>query len=248
MPRIRIPQSQTNKISDSFLMTKRIHLTRQFEVFNTLVNIEQAHIYHLQNDKEFIGEIYEQDTFGKHIYRQFTRLTRPFELNMHVNSSHYRIHRPFSFINSRVTVSNNSADIGKVHSHWHIIRRRYDLFQLEDGYRQFGRIDTGFWSWDFVIKDENNQPVCFINRYFRGIFKEMLTDQGRYEITFEDPLITKPLNFQQRLIALSCAIGIDYDYFSKHSGMFGPNIQLRRQRELPETSNVKSVNVSDRFR
>eukprot|EP00835_Amoeboradix_gromovi_P006844 NODE_911_length_3153_cov_0.222659.p2 type:complete len:238 gc:universal NODE_911_length_3153_cov_0.222659:1001-288(-) len=218
----------------SGIMDKRLYLTRQFELFNTIAHVEQAHVYHLHNDSGFIGEVAEKNTLSRHILRQFARLTRPFEIDVILDGKHFRIKRPFSFLNSKITISDNNMDIGKVHTDWHIFRRRYDLFSNNNGFRQFGRIDSQFWSWDFVIKDQKSEPRCFINRHFRGMFKEVLTDQGRYEITFEDALIKNPLNISERLIALACAVGIDYDYFSRHSGMLGTNFQLGGKRELPK--------------
>ena len=238
MPRARVAPSILNATNFEYLMSaNKLLLTRQFELFNVLAHVEQAHVYHLQSEKGFLGEIYEDNTLSKHIFRQFARLFRPYELQMPLNQEVYRIHRPFAFINSHVTVSNNSKDLGKVHSHWHPIRRRYDLFTNQDNsYRQFGRIDSPFWSWDFVLKDEHNIPRCYINRHFRGIFREALTDQGQYEITFEDSSIKNVLKPEERLLAIACAISIDFDYFSRHSGMFGTNFQIPRERELPHTN------------
>ena len=211
----------------------KCHIVRQFEVFNLIANVEQANLYNVYNDHAYIGTIAEQDGLGRHIMRQFTRLIRPFVIDMRLHDQHTRLSRPFSVLHSKVHVQQPSS-MGKVHSEWHIVRRKYDLFEYHDNaYRQFGRIDAPFWSWDFVVRNEYDDAMCYINRQKREALRELFTDQGWYEITFQDPKIKAPLTATQRIVALSCATSIDYDYFSGHSTSMLRNIEIRQERDYP---------------
>ena len=209
-------------------------------MFNMLANIEQAHLYQIADHStgQILGTIAEKDSIQLYLFRQFTRLIRPFTIDILVNGKSYTMSRPFSLLNSKITTFKNGIDCGKVNTHWHPFRRQYDLYtKYNSNYNQFGRIDSPFFSWDFVIRDDTKQPRCYINRLFRGALTELLTDQGLYVITFKDKSIQNPLNDNEKLSAIACAISIDYDYFSRHSGPFstiGSNIQLQRQRELPD--------------
>lgn len=74
---------------------------------------------------------------------------------------------------------------------WHLWRRRYDLFLREashrilstvdqpqpepepDMFQQFARIDDGFLSWHFNLRDARGHPIATVNRAFRGFGREV---------------------------------------------------------------------------
>lgn len=239
-----------------------------------------------------IGYIAEEDTtFVKAMSRQMLRTHRPFKasvLDLEGNEI-LKIHRPFAFINSRIMISTpDDRLIGEVQQEWHLIRRRYNLFTVEQpdpteyevvdttataltnekakgdakslNRVQFAHIDGGFLALDFDMQDEQGQKMASVNRNFVGFARELFTDSGQYALRFDAAVIqdlqqqqglgatpTTPnnekelqqaqeiqankdekalaqlvdrggLTLDQRAIMLACAVSIDFDYFSRHSG------------------------------
>lgn len=95
--------------------------------------------------------------------------------NANTDRSHItQIHRPFSWINSRIFISipasqdapsPDDAQIGEVQQEWHVYRRRYNHFVSREGeMEQFGTTDAGLLAWDFPITNEKGEPIGSINR------------------------------------------------------------------------------------
>ncbi|KAF8541588.1 Scramblase-domain-containing protein [Trichophaea hybrida] len=128
-------------------------IQRQLELGNILIGYEQANKYAIMdpdgNSVGFIAE--EESSFTKLLMRQWARTHRSFLT--HVFDKHgvevLRFHRPFSFINSTITVydpidpkSSASAPsyvtpdqyriIGECQQEWHMWRRKYNLFLYDD--------------------------------------------------------------------------------------------------------------------
>ncbi|KAF9337165.1 hypothetical protein BG006_006042 [Podila minutissima] len=271
-------------------------MTRQIEMMNVLVGFEQANKYAIVDPAgNPIGYIAEEDTtFVKAMSRQMLRTHRPFKasvLDLEGNEI-LKIHRPFAFINSRIMISTpDDRLIGEVQQEWHLIRRRYNLFTVEQpdpteydvvdttataltnekakgdakslNRVQFAHIDGGFLALDFDMQDEQGQKMASVNRNFVGFARELFTDSGQYALRFDAAVIqdlqqeqglgatpTTPnsekglqqaqeiqankdekalaqlvdrggLTLDQRAIMLACAVSIDFDYFSRHSGNGG---------------------------
>ncbi|KAI1316760.1 hypothetical protein EDD11_009498 [Mortierella claussenii] len=274
-------------------------MTRQIEMMNVLVGFEQANKYAIVDPSGApIGYIAEEDTtMMKAMSRQVLRTHRPFKasvLDLEGNEI-LKIHRPFAFINSRIMISTpDDRLIGEVQQEWHLIRRRYNLFTIEQpdpetmekdrvtttislerdvsGQRlnrvQFAHIDGGFLALDFDMQDEQGQRMASVNRNFVGFARELFTDSGQYALRFDAAVIqdlqqeqglgatpanaSSPstasehdvqqareiqankdetalaqlesrggLTLDQRAIMLACAVSIDFDYFSRHSGNGG---------------------------
>ena len=59
-----------------------------------------------------------------------------------------------------------------------------------------------------------------VNRNFSGFGREFFTDTGEYAIHMDStPNAVRHLSLDERAVLLSCAINIDIDYFSRHSGI-----------------------------
>ncbi|KAF9378141.1 hypothetical protein CPB97_009751 [Podila verticillata] len=273
-------------------------MTRQIEMMNVLVGFEQANKYAIVDPTGSpIGYIAEEDTtFVKTMSRQMLKTHRPFKasvLDLEGNEI-LKIHRPFAFINSRIMISTpDDRLIGEVQQEWHLVRRRYNLFTVEQpdlseyesdivdtttiaiakesakgdasslNRVQFAHIDGGFLALDFDMQDEQGQKMASVNRNFVGFARELFTDSGQYALRFDAAVIqdlqqqqglgvtpTTPnnekelqqaqeiqankdekalaqlvdrggLTLDQRAIMLACAVSIDFDYFSRHSGNGG---------------------------
>ncbi|KAI7831790.1 Scramblase-domain-containing protein [Gamsiella multidivaricata] len=274
-------------------------MTRQIEMMNVLVGFEQANKYAIVDPSGApIGYIAEEDTtIMKAMSRQLLHTHRPFKasvLDLEGNEV-LKIHRPFAFINSRIMISTpDDRLIGEVQQEWHLIRRRYNLFTIEQqdtneiqrdskttaisterdlsGHGltrvQFAHIDGGFLALDFDMQDEQGQRMASVNRNFVGFARELFTDSGQYALRFDaaviqdlqqeqglgaTPAATSTLSgtseqdlqqakeiqankdekalaqlesrggltLDQRAIMLACAVSIDFDYFSRHSGNGG---------------------------
>ncbi|KAI9232905.1 MAG: Scramblase, partial [Podila humilis] len=202
-------------------------MTRQIEMMNVLVGFEQANKYAIVDPTGSpIGYIAEEDTtFVKAMSRQMLRTHRPFKasvLDLEGNEI-LKIHRPFAFINSRIMISTpDDRLIGEVQQEWHLVRRRYNLFTGDAASLnrvQFAHIDGGFLALDFDMQDEQGQKMASVNRNFVGFARELFTDSGQYALRFDAALVDRGgLTLDQRAIMLACAVSIDFDYFSRHSG------------------------------
>lgn len=219
-------------------------IERQMELMNVVLGFEQANKYKILNALgEQIGYMEEKDIgIVKVITRQFFKLHRPFDIdvfNMHGDLL-LTIKRPFSFINSHISCylpgyDNKSQlmfeNLGESAQSWHLWRRRYNLFKLEDettkDYSQYGSIDAPFLSFDFPVRNEDGDVIASVDRNWVGIGREMFTDTGVYIIRMDPssfagmgalyPLVAGPLTLDQRAILLGTAVSIDFDYFSRHS-------------------------------
>ncbi|KAF9539171.1 hypothetical protein EC957_005753 [Mortierella hygrophila] len=195
-------------------------MTRQIEMMNVLVGFEQANKYAIVDPSgEPIGYIAEEDTtMVKAMSRQLLRTHRPFKasvLDLEGNEV-LKIHRPFAFINSRIMISTpDDRLIGEVQQEWHLVRRKYNLFTIEqpdpstiekdmsttaiskeravDGQGldrvQFAHIDGGFLALDFDMQDEQGRPMASVNRNFVGFARELFTDSGQYALRFDAAVI-----------------------------------------------------------
>ncbi|CAI5759691.1 unnamed protein product [Candida verbasci] len=225
-------------------------IERKIEFMNLFLGFEQANRYIIMNSVgDTIGFMEEKDVgIGKMLGRQFFRLHRPFDIDVFNLKGELAlsIKRPFSFINSHIKALLPGYDlnnelmyeiVGESVQSWHLWRRRYNLFKLEDektdDYNQFGEIDAPFLSFDFPIKDDKGKILASIDRNWVGLGREMFTDTGVYILRFDpmsfqgleqyygNNISTKGVTLDQRAIMLSCFTSIDFDYFSRHSGGHG---------------------------
>jgi len=116
-------------------------VVRQLEMMNVFLGFEQANRYRLVNamgqDVGFLAE--QEGGFGSSIQRQIMRGHRPFScVVMDTQGSVVlRVNRPFSFINSKISISkgedppDHTNKIGECQQIWHPYRRKYALFQRE---------------------------------------------------------------------------------------------------------------------
>lgn len=228
-------------------------IQRQIEFMNLFLGFEQANKYVVMDSMgNQLGWLMERD-FGitKAVLRQVYRLHRPFTVDLIDNNGKHllTIRRHFSLINSHIKAIlphvQNTSDkdglvIGESVQHWHLWRRQYDLFQSmesaeygsqnnQDAFQQFGKIDSGFLSWDFTVTNQNNEVVGDVSRNFSGLFREMFTDTGVYVIRMDpisfqgmedyygNPISKTSLTLDQKAVMLANAVSIDFDYFSRHS-------------------------------
>ncbi|KAF9193027.1 hypothetical protein BGZ51_004260 [Haplosporangium sp. Z 767] len=297
---------QRHDTAFNLLAQPALIMTRQIEMMNVLVGFEQANKYAIVDPSGTpIGYIAEEDTtMMKAMSRQVLRTHRPFQASVLdlAGNEILKIHRPFAFINSRIMISTpDNRLIGEVQQEWHLIRRRYNLFTIEqpdpstfekdgkttaistqraaDGQGlnrvQFAHIDGGFLALDFDMQDEQGRKMASVNRNFVGFARELFTDSGQYALRFDAAVIqdlqqeqglgattaspvqdtssassssstSAPslseakeiqaykdekalaqlesrggLTLDQRAIMLACAVSIDFDYFSRHSGNGG---------------------------
>lgn len=223
-------------------------IERQVELMNVVIGFEQANRYRIMNSNgEQIAYMEEKD-FGimKALGRQFFRLHRPFELEVFNNYGDLilTIKRPFSFINSHIKALLPGYDergnlmhevVGESVQKWHLWRRRYDLFKLDDEvtdeYAQYGAIDSGFLAFDFPVYNDNGDVIASVDRNWVGLGRELFTDTGVYIVRMDPaafagmgliyPSVAGQLTLDQRAILLGNAVSIDFDYFSRHSRTTG---------------------------
>lgn len=232
----------------SILSEPTLVIERQVEFMNVILGFEQANKYKIMNSLgEQIGYMEEKD-YGilKMVGRQFFRLHRPFDIDVFNNYGDLlmTIKRPFSFINSHIKCLLPGHDhhgnlvhevVGESVQSWHLWRRRYNLFKLDDEttdeYNQFGLIDAPFLAFDFPVRNEEGDVIASVDRNWVGLGRELFTDSGVYIIRMDPasfaglgdlyPSVAGPLTLDQRAILLGNSVSIDFDYFSRHSRQGG---------------------------
>ncbi|PNS16513.1 hypothetical protein CAC42_247 [Sphaceloma murrayae] len=198
------------------LNNSAVVIQRQIEMMNVFLGYEQANRYVIMNGSgEKIGYLAEEDHgFGKAIVRQMARTHRSFTAHVFdMNEQEVlRIHRPFSWINSRIRIfdpmSPSTAQhsttsplplsemrlIGESQQEWAPLRRKYNLFthrpSLDDTssdptMTQFAAIDSPFLSWDFTLLSSTGYPIGSVNRNFSNLAREMFTDTGVYALRMD---------------------------------------------------------------
>lgn len=207
---------------------------------NVIMGFEQANRYTLYRPSgETIGFMEETDIgFTRAIMRQFTKLHRPFTVNVFDLAGQHilTIRRPFSLINSHIRSLLPGADwedangglLGESQQEWHLWRRKYNLYEgHKDQLHQFGRIDAPFLAFSFPVANEQGALLSAVDRNWVGLGREMFTDTGVYVIRNtpeavadmypENALAGEALSLKQRAVTLATAVSIDFDYFSRHS-------------------------------
>ncbi|KAF9167916.1 hypothetical protein DFQ26_002370 [Actinomortierella ambigua] len=121
-------------------------MTRQIEMMNVLVGFEQANKYAMVDANGTpVGWVVEEDTsMVKAVGRQMMRTHRPFKAQVLDLEGKVllKISRPFAFINSRIMIwTPDDRLIGEVQQEWHIYRRRYNLFTVDQPDPEEGRPD-----------------------------------------------------------------------------------------------------------
>ena len=106
---------------------------------------------------------------------------------------------------------------------------------IEAGMSQFAHVNEPFLSWDFTLRDENQNTIGNVNRNFGGFAREIFTDTGVYALRMDSAAQMSALetangeevaqyqreatamSLDQRAVMLATAVSIDFDYFSRHS-------------------------------
>lgn len=190
---------------------------------------------------EVVGYILEEDsTFVSMLKRQLLRTHRPFSaLILDLQGTPVlSVSRPFYFINSQITITDVETQqvIGEVHQHWHLWRRRYDLFLKK---QQFARADEGFLAIQFAARDEEGVAVARVDKNWTGFGREFLTDARQYAIRFDDALLQEEqptdqpvLRYDERAVVTAMAVSNTYTHTYKraqHTHTHGTNLLSIRQ-------------------
>lgn len=216
-------------------------ITRDIEWANLMLGFEQENRYAIVDacyPQKPVGFIREQSNV---IFRQLLRTRRPFiaYITDAMGNELFRVRRPIWLINSTIYAEVNGREIGVVHRRWHLWRRIYDLYL---GKKQFAVVENpGFWNWTFTLKDIDGNVLAEIDRDWRGIGFELLTDAGQYVIRFgyadsdtktgpahaiQELETSRPLTLSERAVAVALAVSLDNDYFSRHGGWGIPFIAV----------------------
>ncbi|CAA7403875.1 unnamed protein product [Spirodela intermedia] len=218
---------------ESLLARANLVITRDIEWANIMFAFEQESRYIIVDPADPgspVGFIREQSNI---IYRQLLRSRRPFTayITDAWGNEIFTVRRPFWWINSTIYAEVDGKEIGVVHRRWHLWRRIYDLYLTN---KQFAVVENpGFWNWTFTLKDDGENVLAEINRDWRGIGLELFTDAGQYVIRFgcadsrtnrgahvniQELDVSRPLTLSERAVAVSLAISLDCDYFSRSGG------------------------------
>ncbi|KAI7491744.1 Scramblase-domain-containing protein [Hortaea werneckii] len=106
---------------------------------------------------------------------------------------------------------------------------------IEAGMAQFAHVNEPILSWDFNLRAEDQSLIGSVNRNFAGFAREIFTDTGVYALRMDsaqEPSVAqnqgemqlgsheaRAMSLDQRATMLATAVSIDFDYFSRHSGV-----------------------------
>ncbi|KAG8865181.1 hypothetical protein FRB96_000070 [Tulasnella sp. 330] len=266
---------------EKLLENDTLVVVRQIEMMNIFMGFEVANRYAINDvNGNVVGYMAEEPKgFMGTFARQLFKTHRAFRsVIMDANGTPILwIHRPFSFINSRLFVQRKLAEsdgtgehtslvnLGEAKQEWHPWRRKYHLFlgQPQGHFSQFAFVDSPLFAWDFFLQNEKNMNVASIRKGWTGLGREMFTDTSQYTIRLSpDPVLAEvqdgavdpaaevasggtgraaalseaakhqtiveprhaPLSLEERALVLALSVGIDFDYFSRHSE--GPGMGL----------------------
>jgi len=217
---------QPNTPAGALLTQSALVIGRQLEMLNVFLGYEQANKYKIMDaNGTHLGYIAEEDGgLGRNVTRQLLGTHRKMQATILTNEGQvlFKIIRPYSLVNSRIFIHTEDDQlIGEVQQKWHLLRRKYDLFV---GQTQFATIDTPVLGWDFNLEDEEGGVLGNVSRNFKGFAREIFTDTGEYVLRMDAVEgHSRGMTLDERAVTLACAISIDFDYFSRHSG-HGPGI------------------------
>ncbi|GAA0150703.1 transporter [Lithospermum erythrorhizon] len=238
------PYSPEEALVAPLLARSNLLITRDIEWANLVIGFEQENRYAIIDacyPNSPVGFIREK---SNPITRQLLRTRRPFVASITdgLGNELFRVRRPFWWITSSIYAEINGKEIGVVHRRWHLWKRIYDLYL---GNKQFAVVENpGFWYWTFTLKDIDGNVLGEIDRNWRGVGFEILTDAGQYVIRFgqadssggsakgvstneiEELQVTRPLTLSERAVAVALAVSLDNDYFSRHGGWGVPFIMV----------------------
>ncbi|KAJ9102476.1 hypothetical protein QFC21_002876 [Naganishia friedmannii] len=207
----------------SLLANSALVIVRQLEMLNVFMGFEQANKYAILNPQgEHVGYMAEEDQgFMSVMMRQALRTHRPFRsvvMDKHGTPVLW-IRRPFAFINSKIFVHAEQEETGGNS------RLVGEAQHREETFKQFARIDSGFWAWDFWLKDADDRQYVI---RFDAVEQELALKQADNSANPNQAapsLVIPPsatdLTLDERAMALATAVTIDIDYFSRHSGSGG---------------------------
>ncbi|KAI6869332.1 Scramblase-domain-containing protein [Hortaea werneckii] len=106
---------------------------------------------------------------------------------------------------------------------------------IEAGMAQFAHVNEPILSWDFNLRAEDQSLIGSVNRNFAGFAREIFTDTGVYALRMDsaqelsgvqsqdgkdmESHEARAMSLDQRATMLATAVSIDFDYFSRHSGV-----------------------------
>jgi uncharacterized protein YxjI len=117
------------------------------------------------------------------------------------------LERPFFWFFSDLYVKDESGKkLGQVRRRFAFIYKKYDLLTAKG--HVFGYIRAPIWNlWTFPIFDKREKEVGVVTKKWGGILKEVFSDADKFGIRLPQ------WDYEQRVIALACAISIDMDFF-----------------------------------
>eukprot|EP00178_Gracilaria_changii_P024082 TRINITY_DN726_c0_g1_i11.p3 TRINITY_DN726_c0_g1~~TRINITY_DN726_c0_g1_i11.p3 ORF type:complete len:478 (+),score=98.90 TRINITY_DN726_c0_g1_i11:4695-6128(+) len=225
-------------------------VTREYEWANIIIGFEQANKYTIRAAPggQVVGYIAEEASLGGAVTRNVLRTRRPFKATVFDKDRNiiFQIRRPLYLVSSSIFVETPQGEVlGEVHMHWHMWRRRYDLYVDK---AQFARVDSGFLAVDFDMHDVDGNKIASVNKDFTGFARELFTDARQYVLRLDpsyglehdeslvydaatvspavEPHASQKLAQRERAVILGAAIAIDFDYFSLHSRGPGPGLMM----------------------
>lgn len=184
-----------------------------------ILNFESKNRYALRDESgKDIGYLFERgDGVFQWLMRLLLRSHRPLliELVNHNKDVLLKLERGFFWFFSDLKIEDSQGlFMGSVHRRFGIFNKKYDLYNREGV--QFARIQSGLFSfWTFKVFDLQGREISIITKKWGGIFSEVFTDSDQFGVSL------KGVNSFERVVLLSAAISIDFDFFEDNSSRNG---------------------------
>ena len=152
---------------------------------------------------------------GRALLRSALRARRPFTLELRnpAGAVVLRLVRPFQLLLSRLRVEDREGRVlGEVRQRWRPLRRVYDIVgpRGEPLARLVGPL---FRPWTFRLH-RGGVPLATIQKRWRGLGVELLTDADSFGVRFEPALQDPTL----RLLTLAATFLVDFVHFEQRRG------------------------------
>jgi uncharacterized protein YxjI len=152
---------------------------------------------------------------GRALLRSFLKARRPFTLELRnpAGAVVLRLVRPFRLLLSRLRVEDREGHVlGEVRQRFRLLRRTYDVVDPQ-GQPLARLVGPLLRPWTFHL-ERKGRPLATIQKRWRGLGVELLTDADSFGVRFEPALQDPTL----RLLTLAATFLVDFVHFEKKRG------------------------------
>jgi uncharacterized protein YxjI len=205
-----------------------VYVKQDESVLQIITGLQTRNHYTLYDSRGIqVGFLAERDTGMLSAFaRMLLRSRRSFLMDVYDLSGKIvaTLSRPFYWFFSELTIETGSGRrVGAVRRRFSVFRPVYELCDSRGkcigklrgsffGGRGLGNIVLGNQNYYLLDPTGSEEVRGGVERQWSGLFNRMFTDKDAYMVTFPKSL-AKDWNPEEKLILLSAAVSIDFDYY-----------------------------------